>query len=75
MEPEKEKAIEKLIDVFARDFPRRNHIIIVDMSSGSYRVDEMLVQEIRRETVLESFPEIYQGPELGFTENCRFPKK
>jgi hypothetical protein len=34
-----------LIAVFARDFPRRNHVILVDMTTGTYRVDEMLFQE------------------------------
>ncbi len=47
MEFEKEDAIQKLIAIFARDFPRRNHVILVDMSTGSYRIDEMLYQEIR----------------------------
>jgi hypothetical protein len=46
VENEKEEAIRKLIAIFARDFPRRNHIILVDMSSGTYRVDEMLYQEV-----------------------------
>jgi hypothetical protein len=76
MEPEKEQAIQKLIDVFARDFPRRNHIILVDMSSGSYRVDEMLVQEIRtRETVQPSLPEIYHGPDLSSSKKSRFSQQ
>ena len=48
MDTDKIQAIENLIRVFARDFPRRNHIIIVDMTTGSYRVDEMLSQEIRK---------------------------
>jgi hypothetical protein len=46
MDTDKKKAIEKLIEVFAREFPRRNHVILIDMSTGSYRVDEMLSQEI-----------------------------
>jgi hypothetical protein len=47
MDENKQKAIENLIDVFANEFPRRNHIILVDMCSGSYRVDEMLRLEIQ----------------------------
>lgn len=47
MDTEKKKAIDNLIQLFAREFPRRNHVILVDMSTGSYRVDEMLSQEIR----------------------------
>ena len=50
MESEREKAIQKLIDIFARDFPRRNHIILVDMTTGTYRVDEVLAQEPGRQT-------------------------
>jgi hypothetical protein len=46
MELEKEEAIHRLIAIFAKDFPRRNHVILVDMSTGSYRIDEMLYQEI-----------------------------
>ncbi len=46
MDTEKKKAIDNLIQLFAREFPRRNHVILVDMSTGSYRVDEMLSQEI-----------------------------
>ena len=49
MDEEKRRVIEKLIDVFTREFPRRNHVILVDMSTGSYRVDEMLSQEIMQE--------------------------
>jgi len=75
MEPEKEQAIRRLIELFARDFPRRNHIIILDMSSGSYRVDEMLVQEIMtRETVQPTLPEVYHGPELNSSKKNRFPQ-
>ena len=47
MDKEKIEAIEHLIRVFSREFPRRNHVILVDMTTGSYRVDEMLSQEIR----------------------------
>jgi len=50
MESEKQKVIQMLIEVFAKDFPRRNHIIVVDMTTGSYRVDEMLAQKINKET-------------------------
>ena len=46
MDTEKKNAIDRLIQVFGREFPRRNHVILVDMSTGSYRVDEMLSQEI-----------------------------
>jgi hypothetical protein len=46
MDSEKKNAIESLIQVFGKEFPRRNHVILVDMSTGSYRVDEMLSQEI-----------------------------
>ena len=46
MDTDKKKAIDNLIQLFAREFPRWNHVILVDMSTGSYRVDEMLSQEI-----------------------------
>jgi hypothetical protein len=44
LDKEKTEAIENLINVFAREFPRRNHAIQVDMSNGEYRVDEVLAQ-------------------------------
>ncbi len=47
MDKDKIEAIENLIRVFSCEFPRRNHIILVDMTTGRYRVDEMLSQEIR----------------------------
>ena len=73
MEPEKEQAIQRLIELFARDFPRKNHVILVDMSSGSYRVDEILVQEIMtRETVQPTLPEAHHGPESALPGRQRF---
>jgi hypothetical protein len=56
MESTKEEAIRKLIAIFAREFPRRNHVILVDMSTGSYRIDEMLAQEIVEKTDASSHP-------------------
>lgn len=43
---DKRRAVRDLISAFARDFPRKNHVILVDMTTGSWRVDEMLTQEI-----------------------------
>jgi hypothetical protein len=44
LDKEKTEAIENLIGVFAREFPRRNHIILEDKSDGHYRVDEVQAQ-------------------------------
>ena len=49
MDSEKKNVIERLIQVFGKKFPRRNHVILVDNSTGSYRVDEMRCQEIVEE--------------------------
>ena len=46
MDTDKKRAIENLIKAFPKEFPRRNHLILIDMSRGSYRVDEMISQEI-----------------------------
>jgi hypothetical protein len=48
LDKEKTEVIENLIRVFAREFPRRNHTIQVDMSNGDYRVDEVLAQEKKK---------------------------
>ena len=60
LKSDKDTAIRQLIEVFARDFPRRNHIIVVDMATGSDRVDEMLFQEINEKRLDLALPEEWQ---------------
>lgn len=59
MDSDKEEAIQRLIEVFARDFTKRNHVILVDMTTGSYRVDEMLAQEIVQKPMMSALPETH----------------
>lgn len=47
MESEKQEAIQELIAIFAKDFSIHNCLLLVDMSTGSYRIDQMLYQEIK----------------------------
>lgn len=46
MKSEKEEAIRKLIDAFAKDYPRRNHVILIDLTTGTYQVDHVLSREL-----------------------------